>query len=132
MYSDIVKLSQVGNSQVPIMGFLQIKVIFNKVINWYSIPWGCQGQEKEYQNYYNKHFRRNWWRVSYSRRCGNLSPQLLQPMISGLDLYKEPRLELWLFVNFITMNSRIKFYKAAFFVRGNGFDIPAFSRILRY
>ena len=38
VYSDIVKLSPVSNSQVPIMGFLSIKSNFQEKGNWVFYP----------------------------------------------------------------------------------------------
>ena len=38
MYSDIVELSPVGNSQVPIMGFLPIKSKFQESGHWVFKP----------------------------------------------------------------------------------------------
>ena len=35
VYSDIVKLSPVGNSQVPIMGFLPIKSKYQEISHWF-------------------------------------------------------------------------------------------------
>ena len=61
LYSDIVELSPVGNSKVPIMGFLPIKSNFQE--KW---PLGnkhtlvCQGQGNEYQNNHYENFNRNW------------------------------------------------------------------------
>ena len=61
-----------------------------------------------------------------------LSPQLVQPIILGLDHYKEQTLQLWLFVNYKTVNLRIKLYKAAVSKQGNSFDIPMFRKTVRY
>ena len=52
--------------------------------------------------------------------------------ISGLDLYKDLRLRLCVFVNFKTIHLRIEFYKAAFLQQGNDFDISVFVRTSKY
>ena len=37
VYSDVVKLSLLGNRQVPIMGFFQIKSKIQEIAHWVSI-----------------------------------------------------------------------------------------------
>ena len=47
LYSDIVELSPVGNSQVPIMGFLPIKSNFQENSHWvYNPPLYVRVREK--------------------------------------------------------------------------------------
>ena len=60
------------------------------------------------------------------------SPQLLPPTISGLDVYKEPRLQLRSFVNLKNLDQKFEFYEPVFSHRGNGFDIPVLRGIFRY
>ena len=133
VYSDIVKLSPVGNSQVPIMGFLSIKSKFQESGNWvFNPPMYVSVREKNIKTITLKIFTETGEEFLYSKRCDRLSPQLLPPIIFGLDLYKEPRLQLWSFVNFKTIDLRIEFDKASCLERGNGFDIPVFRVTSRY
>ena len=61
VYSDIVELSPVGYSQVPIIRLLPITSNFQVSGQWvFNPPDECQNSGKEYQNYYNKNFHRNW------------------------------------------------------------------------
>ena len=56
VYSDIVKLSLVGNSQVPIMGFLPINSNFQKRSLGIQSIFECQSQGKQYKNNIYKNF----------------------------------------------------------------------------
>ena len=55
VYSNIVELSPVGNSPVPIMGFLPIQSNFQENGN-FQPTLVCQGQRKDNQNNHNKNF----------------------------------------------------------------------------
>ena len=56
VYLNIVELSPVSNSQVPIMGFLPIKSRFQENFHWVFNPPLYDSQRKEYQYYYNENF----------------------------------------------------------------------------
>ena len=91
VYSDIVELSRVGYRQLPIMGFLPITSKFQESGHWVvNSPMYVRVREKNIRSITIR-ISTETGEVSYSRRCGHLSPQLSPPTIFGLDLYKEQR-----------------------------------------
>ena len=83
VYSDIVELSLVGISQVPIMVFLPIKSKFQERGHWvYNPTINVMVREKNIRTITIK-ISIETGKVSYSRRCDHLSPQLSLRTIFG-------------------------------------------------
>ena len=59
VYSNIVKLSPVSNSQIPIMSFYPINIKFHEVSKWVFNQFWMSWSKKRYKNYYNENFYQN-------------------------------------------------------------------------
>ena len=95
MYSDIVELSPVGTSQVPIMGISPIQRKFKKNGHWvFNQPWYVRVRDKNIKTITMRISTETGEEFFYPRRCGHLSPQLSPATNFGLGLYKKLRIKV--------------------------------------